>query len=256
MSRIRLAALIIIIGCTIVTTTRGHTWLAECDIAFDNEFALTTIYAQARATFAYSTGLTAAGQFEICDPARHGACWTYRERCGSRGYVNVEEKPRLVKRRVPTNVPGRYRIVIDVARYGHFHLGFQDPTVNCPFAPAADGLGSGFGREMGTSCIVADWKREPRIAMTHDSAQPLRVWVEDSSTHAPRMFDVVSINNRGGVASQVWFRTADGSQYGWPRLEPNVWNISADAWEIMELFISAAAGEIGPIAIDNIIVRN
>ena len=90
---------------------------------------------------------------------------------------------------------------------------------------------------MGASCIAADWKREPRVAMTHDSVQPLRVWVEDQVTHAPRIFDVVSIDNRGGKASSVWFITANGSVYGWPRLEPNVWNISADAWEITELFI-------------------
>jgi hypothetical protein len=235
--------------------SRAHSWLAECTISFSNEFALTWVYGQARATFASSTGLSSSGQPELCDPARHGACWTYRERCGSRGYVNVEEKPRLVKRKIPTNQPGKYKVVIDEVRYGHFHLGFENPT-DC-FADGGDGLGVGFGRMSGANCIALDWKREPRIAMTHDSSQPLRIWVEDNATHAARLFDVASITVRDTVAVQLWYKAAeDGSWYGWHRLAPGVHDISGWTWEITEMVVSAAAGETGPIAVDNIVVRN
>ena len=235
--------------------SRAHNWLAECTIGFDNLFALTNIYAQARATFAVRTGMAASGQLETCNPARHAACWTYRERCGARGYVNVEEKPRLVKRKIPTNQKGRYKVIIDEVRYGHFHLGFEN-TFDC-FVAGADGLGSGVGRMSGANCIAFDWKREPRTAMTHDSSQPLKVWVEDSGTHDPRLFDVASITVRDTVAIQIWYKAAeDGSWYGWHRLPPGVHDISGWTWEITELAISAAAGETGPIAVDNIVVRN
>jgi hypothetical protein len=254
----RLAASVAIIACAIVSVLGAHNYLAACNIGFDNQFALTNVYAQARATFASSTGLSANGQLELCDPATHSACWTYRERCGSRGYVNVEDRGRLVKRKIPTNRPGQYKVVVvRVHDYNHFHLGFEDPNLTC-FAAAADNLGSGFGRTNAAgNCVAADWKREPRIAMTHDSSQWLRVWVEDFTTHASRIFDVTSINIRpGSAACQVWFKTADGSWYGWSRLQSNVWDISEDAFEITDLVVGAATGEIGPIAVDDIFVLN
>src|SRR5215475_7731363 len=195
----------IILGCGIVSiSSSAHNWLAQCDIAFANQFALSNVYVQARATFASYTRLSPGGQLELCDPAKHGGCWTYRERCGLRGYVNVEEKPRIVKRKVPTNQQGVYKIVLAELYYGHFHLTFEDPTLT-RFAAGADGLGAGFGRQMGNTCVPADWKSEPRTASTHDSDETLRVWVEDSGTHSPRIFDVASINIRGTVAAQVWF---------------------------------------------------
>jgi hypothetical protein len=254
----RLLACVVIIGCAVVSGLGAHNYLAACNIGFDNLFALTNVYAQARTTFAMSTGLSAGGQLELCDPARHSACWTYRERCGSRGYVNVEDRGRTVKRKIPTNRPGQYKVVLaKVHDYSHFHLVFQDPSINCPFGAATDNLGSGFGRPNAAgNCVAVDWKREPRVAMTHDSGQWLRVWVEDFTTHAPRIFDVTSINIKPSVACQVWFRTADGSWYGWSRLQPGVWDISADAWEITDLVVGTAAGEFGSIAVDDIFVLN
>lgn len=102
---------------------RAHDWLAECRIRFDNEFALTWVYLNARGTFAAHTGVYPSGDAEVCN-ASHAACSTYRERCGSRGYVNVEEAP--------------------TGRHGHIHLMFEDSTLTCFADP--DGLGAGYGR--------------------------------------------------------------------------------------------------------------
>jgi hypothetical protein len=215
----------------------AHDWLAECTIAFANEFALTWNYAQARGTFAQHTGLGASGEPEVCDPEKHLACWTYRERCGSRGYVNVEEAP--------------------LGRYGHFHLMFEDPALACFAAPVPDdGLGAGFGRGSFASCTAADWKREPRFAAGHTETHFMRLWVEDRVSHAPRVFDVASIRIRGPADGQVWFRKSDGSWWYWPRLGPGQWNLSAWTWEITDLYVRAAEGEGTSVAFDDVVVRN
>lgn len=228
-------AAVLVVGCLSTSPANAHSWLAECNIGFDNEFALRWNYAQARGTFAQHTGLSAAGKPEVCDPTRHIACWSYRERCGSRGYVNVEEAP--------------------LGRYNHFHLMFEDPTLAC-FADPGDGLGAGFGRGTFESCTAADWKREPRFAAGHEESHFIRVWVEDRVTHDPRVFDVASIRIRGPAAGQVWFRKIDGSWWYWPRLAPGWWNLSAWAWEITDLYVRAANGEGTSVAFDDVVVQN
>ncbi len=235
MTGIRVFIAAILIGCVLGPSASGHSWLAECNIGFDNEFALTWNYAQARGTFAQHTGLSPAGEPEVCDPTHHAACWTYRERCGSRGYVNVQEAP--------------------IGRYNHFHLMFEDPTLTC-FADPGDGYGSGFGRGTFAKCTAADWKREPRFAAGHTPDHFMRVWVEDRVTHAPRIFDVASIHIRGPADGQVWFRKSDGSWWYWPRLGPGRWNLSAWTWEITDLYIRAAEGAGTSVSFDDVVVRN
>jgi hypothetical protein len=218
-----------------VSSIHAHSWLAECNIGFDNQFALQWNYAQARGTFAQHTGLSASGDPEVCDSTEHIACWTYRQRCGSRGYVNVQEAP--------------------LGTYGHFHLMFEDSTLTC-FADGGDGLGAGFGRETTGGCVAADWKSEPRFAAGHEEKHFMRIWVEDRVTHDPRIFDVASIRVRGPADAQVWFRKADGSWWYWPRLGPGRWNLSAWTWEITDLYVRAADGEGTSVSFDDVVVRN
>lgn len=213
----------------------AHSWLTECNIGFDDEFALRWSYGQARATFAQHTGLDASGRAELCDPTRHSACWTYRERCGRLGYVNVEEAP--------------------LGRYHHIHLMFEDPSLAC-FADPGDGLGAGFGRSTSGRCMPADWEREPRHAAAHTPDHFIRVWVEDRGTREPRMFDVVSIRILGPVDGQVWFRKSDGSWWYWRRLPPGWWNLSGWAWEITDLYIRAADGAPTSVQFDDVLIRN
>lgn len=223
------------LGLMTVSPTQAHSWLAECNIEFDNEFALRWNYAQARGTFAQHTGLSASGDPEVCDSTTHIACWTYRERCGSRGYVNVQEAP--------------------IGKYGHIHLMFEDPTLTC-FAGGDDGLGAGFGRETSGGCVAADWKKEPRFAAGHEEKHFIRVWVDDRVTHDPRIFDIASIRIRGPADAQVWFRKSDGSWWYWPRLGPGRWNLSAWTWEITDLYVRAADGEGTSVSFDDVVVRN
>lgn len=224
-----------ILAVTVTLPAHAHEWLAECTIRFDNEFALSNLYAQARGGYAVSTGLGASDKLEQCTGS-HAACWYYRERCGSRGYVNVDEHPD--------------------ARYGHFHLGFEDPELAC-FAPTTDGYGSGYGRgKMGGPCVAADWKREPRVAAMHDARHLARIWVDDRVTHAPRIFDVASIFVRGTVAAEVWFQKNDGSWWVWRSLSPGRWDLSEYANDIRGLYIRAVSGAPTSVSFDDIVVRN
>jgi hypothetical protein len=224
-----------VLGWVAASPAGAHSWLAECNIGFDNEFALRWNYAQARGTFAQHTGLGVDGEPEVCNPDTHIACWTYRERCGSRGYVNVEEAP--------------------IGKYNHFHLMFEDGSLTC-FADPGDGYGAGYGRPGSGSCVPADWKNEPRFAAGHKPDHFMIIWVEDRVSHTPRSFDVASIRIRGPVDGEVWFRKTDGSWWYWSRLAPGRWNLSAWAWDITALYVRASAGEPTSVSFDDVVVRN
>lgn len=215
---------------------RAHDWLAECNIKFDNEFALTWAHVNARGTFAVHTGLNGTGGTEPCNSS-HLACWTYRERCGSRGYVNVEEAP--------------------TGRYNHFHLMFEDTALaTSPCFVDPDGLGAGYGRLEASVCTAADWKREPRFAAGHTADHFMKVWIEDRVTHEPRIFDVASIRVRGTASAEIWFQKSDGSWWYWPSLAPNRWNLSAYTVDIRALYVKAAAGSGTSVSFDDVVVRN
>lgn len=220
---------------TLSIAADAHSWLKQCSIGFDNKFALTHVLANARATFAMHTGIS-NGSYEVCDPQKHQACWTYRERCGSRGYVRVQEAP--------------------IGKYNHFHLSFEDSSLTC-FADNGDGLGSGFGRPgPGGSCIAADWKNEPRFAAGHTPDHLMHIWVEDRVTHQPRVFDVASIRVRGTMNAQIWFRKSDGQWFYWPSLAPGRWNLSGYTWNITDVMIRAANGSGTSVSFDDVVVRN
>jgi hypothetical protein len=215
---------------------QAHVWLDECKIQFDNEFALTWVHVNARATFAVHTGLNGSGQTEACN-ASHLACWTYRERCGIRGYVNVEEAP--------------------VGTYNHFHLMFEDAALSAgPCFVDPDGRGAGYGRPSGSGCTAADWKHEPRFAAGHTSDHFMKVWIEDRVTHDPRIFDIASIRVRGPAAAEIWFQKSDNSWWYWPSLAANRWNLSAYTVDIKALYVKAAAGSGTSVSFDDVVVRN
>jgi len=231
------SALFLFCALLAAAPVRAHDWLEECKIAFDNEFALNWVYANARATFASHTGINSEGKTEVCN-ASSQACWTYRERCGSRGYVNVEEAP--------------------IGKYGHFHLMFQDDslaTTPC-FADPGDGYGAGFGRGTSGSCTAADWKHEPRFAAGHTEDHFMRVWIDDRVTHDPRIFDIASIYVRGPASAEIWFQKSDGSWWYWSSLAPGRWNLSAYTYDIKGLYVKAASGSGTSVSFDDVVVRN
>ena len=137
MKRIPLCTLLlfttVILGGLLPTSTpaEAHDWLGDCVVDFDNTFALTYIYGQARGNFGYPTGIDNSGELQPCN-ATHQACWTYRHRCFG-NYINVDDMT-----------------------YGHIHLVFDSPSLLTPcFVDPGDGPGAGFGRNVGDDCIAA-----------------------------------------------------------------------------------------------------
>jgi hypothetical protein len=220
------ALAIVVLGAMTVTwagNAHAHQWLEECDINFDNNFALSNVYDQARTTFAVPTSLSATGQLEVCQPGK--TCWTYRQRCGVPGYVNVE----------PLNYP-------------HFHLSFEDPLLTC-FA------NGGFGRMVNGMCQAADWAHEPRVVNPHDQTQWIKVWLGDRVSGQPRVFDVSAFRVTSTQPVQFWFQKTDGSWWFWGNLGPGNWNLSNYAVDVMQVLIRGSDAATSTPTIANIVIR-
>lgn len=223
-SRLLLCLIITIGGLWMTIGTAGaHDWLGDCVIDFNNTFALTNIYAQARGNFGYSTGINASGDLELCDPSTHSACWTYRHRCFG-NYINVEDMT-----------------------YGHIPLTFESPSLLAPcFVDPGDGYGAGYGRPVGDDCLAADWIHEPRKLGTHGKDHWIKIWMEDRVTHLPRVFDMPIIRVEGTQPIQFWFRKVDGSWWYWSNLAPNPWLVGGWVRDVTEVRIRGAQAATGP----------
>ena len=201
----------------------AHNWLGDCLVDFDNTFALTNIYGQARGNFGVSTGINASGDLEVCDPSTHQACWTYRHRCFS-NYINVDDMT-----------------------YGHIHLTFESPSLLTPcFVDPGDGPGAGYGRPVGDDCVAADWIHEPRTLGAHGKDHWIKIWMEDRVTHQPRVFDLPIIRVTGTEPIQFWFRKTDGSWWYWSDLAPNPWLVGGWVYDVTEVRIRGAQAAKGP----------
>jgi hypothetical protein len=207
----------------VARSAEAHDWLGDCVVDFDNTFALTYIYGQARGNFGEPTGINGSGDLEHCDPATHSACWTYRHRCFG-NYVNVEDMT-----------------------YGHIHLTFQSPSLRAPcFVDPGDGYGAGYGRRVGDNCMAADWIHEPRELGTHGKDHWIKIWMEDRVTHTPRVFDMPVIRVVGTEPIQFWFRRTDGSWWYWSSLAPNPWLVGSWVRDVTEVRIRGAQAANGP----------
>ena len=152
----------------------------QCLVNFDDEGALAQIYAQARSTLAFKTGRAPSGQLQICDPSKHGDCWTYRQRC-SRSDVNV-----------------------DTIGHTHFHLNLET-GIECYTLPdPGDGLGRGFGKLVDFKCTEVDWTKTPRVLSSHDQNHWINVWVSNAQNRAPTYFDMDSISVLPDTSIQLW----------------------------------------------------
>jgi hypothetical protein len=201
----------------------AHSWLGQCTVNFDNTFALTNVYANARSTFAFSTAFNSSSKLDLCQNAANpGVCWTYRHRCFS-NYVNVD----------------------DISGYGHYHLSFTGPGFDplCGFVDPGDGYGSGFGKNVNGSCVTPNWKTEPRVLDSHDGGQWISIQMHpQNSTTVKTTFDLSRIHVGGSNAIQLWFHSVlDGGWYGWGSMAPNNWDTSASSHDIDEVRISGTS---------------
>lgn len=206
----------------------------QCLVNFDDEGALAQIYAQARSTLAYKTGRAPSGQLQMCDPSKHGDCWTYRQRC-SRSDVNL-----------------------DTIGQTHFHLSMET-GIECYTLPdPGDGLGRGFGKLVDFKCTDVDWAKTPRVLSSHDQNQWIKVWVSSAENRAPTYFDMESIRVLPDTSIQLWFRKRDGTWWFWPELNPgHNWNIRQWVRDVSEVRIRGSkSGRASSYVIGSMVIRD
>jgi hypothetical protein len=255
--------LAVLIGAMPAKKVDAHSWTAECTINLDNDFGTTNVYRNARASFTEETKIGTGGVLTRCDANADDwqNCWSWRERCGSRGYINYWP----------------------LGSYSHFHMFFDNPTIDvlandgnpvC-FCSNGDGFGAGYGFRVNGTCSNScpNWGVENRNVVTaHDASAWVKIWYEDTSTHQPRVFDVpyIQISDTPGwndatgtwdpaVPMELWFQKTDGSWWFWPSLAPTgsgwSWDISGDANDMIQMQFKSAAGAGSPTQLLGLVIR-
>lgn len=206
----------------------------QCLVNFDDERALSQIYAHARSTIAFRTSRNPSGQLQLCDPSKHSDCWAYRQRC-SRGDVNF-----------------------DTIGQTHFHLSME-AGIDCYTLPdPGDGLGRGFGKLVNFKCTEVDWTKTPRVLTSHDQNQWIKIWVSHTESHAPMAFDMESISILPDTSIQLWFRKRDGTWWFWPELKAgSTWNLRDHVRDVSEVRIRGAkSGRANSYIIGTVVIRD
>lgn len=220
---------VIAAGLLASAPSSGLAQVGQCLVNFDNLFALTNTYAQARSTFAVPTAAGPEGGLRQCAD-NDVACWIFRHRC-VRNYVELE----------------------DASNYNHFHLSFTDPGFSgtCGFEDPRDGFGAGMKKRVGEACVTPDWAREPRMVNTHDNAHWLRFWMSDPETRAPAVFGMQTIRIGDWAPVELWFHNTDDEWWYWDELAPNWWDVSRWMQNVDEVRFRAADGSLMPVAIED-----
>lgn len=201
--------------CTVVAMTALLTSIEAsartCNVTFDDRAGFAFIYKQARDTFAVPTGWY-NGVRDICPrpvpTTDTGSCSVYRQRCGDNYFTFF-----------PNN-------------YNHYHLTFDDPTINC-----IDTRSGGLGRQRGSVCEAAAWY-EPRSVVSHLRDAYIELAYKNGRDSTPYTFRLYTINV-GSQPIQLWFKKPDGSVWGWSHLGPNT-NWAVNTGPTTTVWISGA----------------
>lgn len=103
--------------------------------------------------------------------------------------------------------------------YGHLHLAWDDPLINCF---ASDGC---FGRQSGGSCQIVNHNNTTRYVSSHTGDQ--WIWVSlRNNIGAPAVATFSSIWVRGSVPVDVWFKRNDNTWWVYNNLAPGNWAIN------------------------------
>ena len=196
---------------------------------FDNTGALTGVYHQARDSFAlWTTDGTGPGGVDKCPtPGDWGHCWVYWQMEPNRGqlYAALRVEP-----------------VVDT----HYHLSFEDESLDCLALTDPDGGGYGFGRRNSSgTCVAADWVHEPRYAAAHDIGEWYDVYIQAWDYYAgpqqDRFFDLTSFNVKADPVN-LWVLWSDWNWYYLSNLGPGAVGLQGWADGIFEAQIGSDTG--------------
>jgi hypothetical protein len=127
---------------------------------------------------------------------------------------------------------GQVRIEPITPFYLHYHLNFEDPTIDC-VDPDNDWK---FGRTVDGECeVVPDFAAEPRYMGPHYGNEIIRIRAHDVGTGVQMPFDVISFQVVTDEAVRFRYKNEGGQWFEWNNLGgPTNWGVSAyDAVEVL-----------------------
>ncbi|HUF08290.1 MAG TPA: hypothetical protein VMO47_03145, partial [Rhodothermales bacterium] len=139
----------------------------------------------------------------------------------------------------------------------HYHLNFEDPTINC----VDTDNDWKFGRMVNGDCeVLSDFAAEPRYLGSHYGDEIIRIRAHDPSTGNPIPFDVPSFQVVTDEAVRFRYETVGGQWFEWANLGgPTNWGVSVfDAVQVLitnadtdlDCGIDQEAGVPGGCAVD------
>lgn len=190
-----------------------------CTVAFTDDFGLSLI----DPSMAY--GFLAPGG---------GLVWYYNEcGAGSNNWLYLDEDP-----------AGGYPAG---SAYGHFHIPFADPAVNC-FTTTGSYPAGIMGRQAssGSPCVAVNPLTEPRTLYPHRRPGVLRVRYLAHTGDPLRYLLPNRIRVLGSQPVSVLFQASDGSWWSWNGLTAGTWNLSGGFPARRVFVLSSVAGDAPP----------
>jgi hypothetical protein len=189
----------------------------SCVISFSDSFGLTLL----DPSMAY--GFMAPGG---------GVVWYYNEcGAGSDNWLYLDEDP-------DGGFPGG-------VEYGHFHIPFADPTVNCFTTTATYPLGvMGKQSSPGDPCVAINPLNKPRTLLPHRPDGILRIRYLAHSGDPLRYLLPNAVRVIGPTPVSVLFQAANGSWWVWSNLTAGSWNLNG-ALPARRVFVLSNVGNVG-----------
>jgi len=190
----------------------------SCVITFSDDFGLTLI----DPSMAYGF-LSPAGNL----------IWYYNEcDAGSDNWLYLDE-----------DTPGGFPAGLE---YGHFHIPFVDPTINC-FTTNASYPAGVVGRQAssGAPCVAVNPLVGPRTLLPHRRPGVLRIRYLAHTGDPLRYLLPNRIRVIGSEPVSVLFQAADGSWWHWTGLTEGTWNLVGGLPARRVFVLSSLAGD-GP----------
>jgi hypothetical protein len=159
-----------------------------------------------------------------------GVIWYYNQ-CGVDNWLYLDEDP-------AGGYPGG-------TEYGHFHIPFADPSINCFTTTPTYPLGvMGQQSSLGSPCVAINPYNKPRSLLPHHPDGILRVRYLAHSGDPLRYMLPNAIRVIGPTPVSVLFQAANGSWWVWNNLPAGSW-ILAGALPARQVFVLSNVGNVG-----------
>lgn len=129
--------------------------------------------------------------------------------------------------------------------YGHFHIPFVDPTINCFTTTATYPLGvMGKQAAPASPCVAINPLNKPRTLLPHRPDGVLRIRYLAHSGDPLRYLLPTSIRVIGPTPVSVLFQAANGSWWTWSNLTAGTWNLNGGL-PARRAFVLSNVGNVG-----------